>query len=73
MAVERGFELYRGAEYVVDFLLGKLDLVVQDEDVERYGKRGQSATPADPGDGKIFVTPVGSDRIPYRRREREAV
>ena len=53
-------ELYRGAEYVVDFLPKvKLDLVVQDDDVERYIKTiTKSAHTGKIGDGKIFVTPV---------------
>ena len=53
-------ELYRGAEYVVDFLPKvKLDLVVQDDDVERCIEAiTKSAHTGKIGDGKIFVTPV---------------
>ena len=53
-------ELYRGAEYVVDFLPKvKLDLVVQDDDVERCIEAiTKSARTGKIGDGKIFVTPV---------------
>jgi len=53
-------ELYRGAEYVVDFLPKvKLEILVKDEMVadvvaaiEKAAKTGRI------GDGKIFVTPV---------------
>jgi len=53
-------ELYKGAEYVVDFLPKvKLELVVNDdmvgkvvETIERSAKSGKI------GDGKIFVLPV---------------
>ena len=53
-------ELYRGAEYVVDFLPKvKLELVVQDEDVERSIEAiTKSAYTGKIGDGKIFVTQV---------------
>ncbi len=65
--VVRGFgrqkghtELYRGAEYVVDFIPKiKLEIIVSDgilskvvEAVEKAAKTGRI------GDGKIFVTPV---------------
>jgi nitrogen regulatory protein P-II 1 len=53
-------ELYRGAEYVVDFLPKvKLEIIVRDEQVsdvvdaiEKAAQTGRI------GDGKIFVTPV---------------
>ena len=53
-------ELYRGAEYVVDFLPKiKLDVVVSDEMVEEVvDSISQSAHTGRIGDGKIFVTPV---------------
>ena len=53
-------ELYRGAEYVVDFLPKvKLDVVVKDEDVDRCVETITSAARTGKiGDGKIFVTPV---------------
>lgn len=53
-------ELYRGAEYIVDFLAKtKLELVVNDEDVENTLKVIQdSAKTGKIGDGKIFVTNV---------------
>ncbi len=53
-------ELYRGAEYVVDFLPKmKVELVVADKDVERCTEAiTQAAHTGKIGDGKIFVTPV---------------
>ena len=53
-------ELYRGAEYVVDFLAKtKLELIVNDEDVENVIKLiTDSAKTGKIGDGKIFVSPV---------------
>lgn len=53
-------ELYRGAEYVVDFLPKvKLEIVVKDEDVDRVVETVTSAARTGKiGDGKIFVTPV---------------
>ncbi|WP_413700067.1 nitrogen regulatory protein P-II [Psychromonas sp. KJ10-10] len=53
-------ELYRGAEYMVDFLPKvKIELVVKDEDVERCIEAIMStAQTGKIGDGKIFVTPV---------------
>ena len=53
-------ELYRGAEYVVDFLPKiKLEIVINDADapkiveaIEKAAKTGQI------GDGKIFVSPM---------------
>lgn len=53
-------ELYRGAEYVVDFLPKiKLELVVEDEQVESVIEAiiGASKT-GKIGDGKIFVSPI---------------
>ncbi|MCC5860184.1 MAG: P-II family nitrogen regulator [Ectothiorhodospiraceae bacterium] len=53
-------ELYRGAEYVVDFLPKmKVELVVADKDVERCTEAiTKAAHTGKIGDGKIFVTPV---------------
>ncbi|HEY3327230.1 MAG TPA: P-II family nitrogen regulator [Novimethylophilus sp.] len=53
-------ELYRGAEYVVDFLPKiKLELVVSDEQVERAIEAIiNAARTGKIGDGKIFVTSV---------------
>ena len=53
-------ELYRGAEYVVDFLPKvKVEVVVKSEDVERcVDAIVQAARTGKIGDGKIFVTPV---------------
>ncbi|MDP6573744.1 MAG: P-II family nitrogen regulator [Rhodospirillales bacterium] len=53
-------ELYRGAEYVVDFLPKvKIELVLDDGLVERAIEAiRQAAQTGRIGDGKIFVTPV---------------
>jgi len=53
-------ELYRGAEYVVDFLPKvKIEVVVRDEDVERcVDAIVAAARTGKIGDGKIFVTGV---------------
>lgn len=51
-------ELYRGAEYVVDFLPKlKLEIAVPDERVERVVETiRETAASGRIGDGKIFVT-----------------
>ncbi|MDP1653761.1 MAG: P-II family nitrogen regulator [Rhodocyclaceae bacterium] len=53
-------ELYRGAEYVVDFLPKiKIEVVVSDGAVEQAIEAIiKSARTGKIGDGKIFVTPV---------------
>jgi nitrogen regulatory protein P-II 1 len=53
-------EMYRGAEYVVDFLPKiKIELVVASSDAERVIEAIiKSARTGKIGDGKIFVTPV---------------
>ena len=53
-------ELYRGAEYVVDFLPKvKVEVVVKDEDVDRcIDAIMKAAKTGKIGDGKIFVTSV---------------
>lgn len=53
-------ELYRGAEYVVEFLPKiKLEIVVSDDRVEAVIKAIlESACTGRIGDGKIFVLPV---------------
>ena len=53
-------ELYRGAEYVVDFLPKiKIEIVVNDEHVEAaIDAIIKSARTGKIGDGKIFVMPV---------------
>jgi nitrogen regulatory protein P-II 1 len=53
-------ELYRGAEYVVDFLPKvKIEVVVKDDDVDRAIEALiKAATTGKIGDGKIFVTAV---------------
>ena len=59
-------ELYRGAEYVVDFLpKAKIELAVADEIMEQVVDAiAESARTGKIGDGKIFVTDlVGAIRI----------
>ena len=53
-------ELYRGAEYVVDFLPKvKIEVVVKTADVDRCLEAiVKAAKTGKIGDGKIFVTPV---------------
>ena len=53
-------ELYRGAEYVVDFLPKlKLELVISDDQVEAALEAIQTAAKTGKiGDGKIFVSDV---------------
>ncbi len=54
-------ELYRGAEYVVDFLPKvKLEIVIEDSLAERAVEAIQSAAKTGRiGDGKIFVSTIG--------------
>jgi len=53
-------ELYRGAEYSVDFVpKTKIDIAVPDELVERAVEAVSSAAKTgEIGDGKIFITPL---------------
>ena len=53
-------ELYRGAEYVVDFLPKvKIECVLGDEQVDAAVEAIAAAAKTDKiGDGKIFVTPI---------------
>ncbi len=53
-------ELYRGAEYVVDFLPKiKLDLIVNADEVDNVVKIiAAAAKTGKIGDGKIFVSPI---------------
>jgi nitrogen regulatory protein P-II 1 len=55
-------ELYRGAEYVVDFLPKvKIEVVVKDGDAERcIDSIVKAAKTGKIGDGKIFVTSIES-------------
>ena len=54
-------ELYRGAEYVVDFLpKAKVEVAVSDDMVERVVEAIiEAAKTGKVGDGKIFVTDLG--------------
>ncbi len=53
-------EIYRGAEYVVDFIPKiRLDIIVQDEQVDQVIETILAAARTGKiGDGKIFVLPV---------------
>jgi nitrogen regulatory protein PII len=53
-------ELYRGAEYVVDFLPKlKVEVALADDQVERAVEAiGNAARTGKVGDGKIFVLPL---------------
>jgi nitrogen regulatory protein P-II 1 len=64
-------ELYRGAEYVIDFLPKlKIELVVEDTMVEKVVEAIISATRTGKvGDGKIFIIPV-DDAVRIRTGER---
>lgn len=64
-------ELYRGAEYQINFVPKvKIELVVEDEDVESVVEAIISAAKTGKvGDGKIFVSPI-EDVIRIRTGER---
>src|SRR5579875_3430432 len=64
-------ELYRGAEYVIDFLPKmKIEVVVPDDDAERVVEALVSAARTGKiGDGKIFVSDV-AEVIRIRTGER---
>ncbi|MEO5353221.1 MAG: P-II family nitrogen regulator [Magnetococcus sp. XQGC-1] len=69
-------ELYRGAEYVVDFLPKlKVEVVLPEELVERAVKAiEQAARTGRIGDGKIFITNVeGVIRIRTGERDTNAL
>ncbi len=67
-------ELYRGAEYVIDFLPKiKLELVVDDEMVAKVVETiEQAAHTGRIGDGKIFISPI-EEAIRIRTGERGSV
>ena len=64
-------ELYRGAEYVVDFLPKvKIEVVCEDDLVERAVEAiTNAARTGRIGDGKIFIVPV-EDAVRIRTGER---
>ena len=69
-------ELYRGAEYVVDFLPKiKLEIVITDDMVDKAVEAiVEAANTGRIGDGKIFVLPLNeSIRIRTGERGKDAV
>lgn len=69
-------ELYRGAEYVVDFLPKvKLEVVVGDAIADRTVEAiAAAAQTGRIGDGKIFISPIeGALRIRTGERDDEAI
>ncbi len=69
-------ELYRGAEYIVDFLPKvKVELVVKDRDVDQVISAITAAAKTGKiGDGKIFVSPVEKTiRIRTGEEDEEAI
>lgn len=64
-------ELYRGAEYVVDFLPKlKIELILSDGDVDKAVEAiSKSAQTGKIGDGKIFISDV-ADAVRIRTGER---
>ena len=69
-------ELYRGAEYIVDFLPKvKLEVVVSDETAEKVVEAIASAAQTGRiGDGKIFVSPIeAAVRIRTGERDDDAI
>ena len=69
-------ELYRGAEYVVDFIPKiKIEVVVSDDLVEKVVDKIVSVSRTGKvGDGKIFVMPVDSAvRIRTGEKDEEAI
>jgi len=69
-------ELYRGAEYVIDFLPKvKIEIVVENEQVDDVIEAIQiSASTGRIGDGKIFILPVENViRVRTGERGKEAI
>lgn len=69
-------EIYRGAEYVVNFVPKiKLELVVADEQVDQVIEAiSASARTGKIGDGKIFVAPIEQAvRVRTDERDEEAL
>jgi nitrogen regulatory protein P-II 1 len=69
-------EVYRGAEYTVDFVpKARVEVVVDDEDVDRVVDAIVGAARTDKiGDGKVWILPVeGLVRIRTGERGRDAL
>ena len=67
-------EMYRGAEYIVDFLPKiKIEVVIEDEMVEEAIEKVRAAASIGKiGDGKIFIIPV-EEAVRIRTGERGGV
>ena len=50
-------EVYRGSEYTVDFRI-KLEIVVDDAQLEEASKASLAAKTGKIGDGKVFILPI---------------
>jgi len=71
---QKGYtELYRGAEYIVDFLPKvKIELIIEDQQLDSAIEAIQKAAHTGRiGDGKIFISPI-EDAIRIRTGERGA-
>ena len=69
-------EIYRGAEYVVDFIPKiKIEIVVEDDRVDAVSEKIQSAANTGKiGDGKIFIVPVeGAIRVRTGEKGEDAI
>ncbi len=69
-------EIYRGAEYLVDFLPKiKVEMVVRDELVEQIIEKViAAARTGSIGDGKVFVSPVeGAVRIRTGEKDEDSL
>ena len=69
-------EVYRGAEYTVDFVPKvRIDVVVNDDDVEKLATAiVEAARTGKIGDGKVWVTPVESlVRVRTGERDSDAI
>jgi len=69
-------EIYRGAEYSIDFIPKvKLEVVIRDEDVDKIVESIlENAQTGKIGDGKIFITPIETAiRIRTKETGNEAV
>ena len=69
-------EVYRGAEYTVDFVpKGKIEVLCDDEDVDRIASSHRRGRPTGKiGDGKLWITDVaGIMRLRTGERDGDAI